>query len=61
MTRITNIHHHIFFNKMQQTVQSIPLKSFFVWFATCDGEFPIAEWERLLKQAELNLDSLRTS
>ena len=30
-------------------------------FATCDGEFPIAEWDRLLMQTELTLNLLRMS
>ena len=30
-------------------------------FATCDKEFPVAEWDRLLVQAELTLNLLRTS
>ena len=30
-------------------------------FATCDKEFPVAEWDRLLVQAALTLNLLRTS
>ena len=30
-------------------------------FATCDKDFPIAEWDRLLPQAELTLNLLCTS
>ena len=30
-------------------------------FATCDKAFPVAEWDRLLVQAELTLNLLRTS
>ena len=30
-------------------------------FATCDQEFPLAEWGRLLVQTELSLNMLRSS
>ena len=30
-------------------------------FATCDPQFPVAEWDRLLIQAELTLNLMRTS
>ena len=30
-------------------------------FATCDGNFPLTEWDRLLPQAELTLNLMRTS
>ena len=30
-------------------------------FATCDKDFPVTEWDRLLDQAELTLNLLRTS
>ena len=30
-------------------------------FATCDKNFPVAEWDRLLQQAEITLNLLRTS
>ena len=30
-------------------------------FATCDKDFPILEWDRLLTQAEITLNLLRTS
>ena len=30
-------------------------------FATCDPEFPITEWDRLLQQGELTLNLLRNS
>ena len=29
--------------------------------ATCDLDFPITEWDRLLRQSELTLNLLRTS
>ena len=29
--------------------------------ATCDPEFPITEWDRLLEQCEITLNLLRTS
>ena len=34
---------------------------FMAGFASCDLNFPLAEWDRLLTQAEIMLNILRTS
>ena len=34
---------------------------FLAGLATCDPEFPISEWDRLLEQAEMTLNMLRTA
>ena len=40
-----------------RTVKKYPLAG----LATCDPDFPITEWDRLLRQSELALNLLRTS